>query len=165
MTTSKAAAAPGNPLDFIQEVSLANNWHVERATDDELILDLPGRKNLVKCYFVWHEEMGALLLSSVIEMSISVMRLPALYALLSMINERLWLGHFDCQPEDNIILYRYTLLLRGTLSITFEQIEDIIETAMNECERFSPAFHYVLLEKKSPEEALDLTSLDPIGEA
>ena len=46
-----------------------------------------------------------------------------------------------------------------------EQVEDLVDIALSECERFYPAFQLVLWGGKSPLEAIAAAMIDPVGEA
>jgi hypothetical protein len=81
-----------------------------------------------------------------------------------MINEKLWLGHFDLCSEDLVPMFRHTMLMRGG-NASIEPLEDLVDIALNECERYFPAFQFVLWGGKSPREALNAAMLDPVGEA
>jgi hypothetical protein len=49
--------------------------------------------------------------------------------------------------------------------VSVEQIEDLVEIGMLECERFYPAFHYVVWGGKTPAEAVDAAMIETVGEA
>ena len=51
----------------------------------------------------------------------------------------------------------------GDLSL--EQVELLVETAVDECERFYPVFQFVLWGGKSPSEALSAALIETHGEA
>jgi hypothetical protein len=51
----------------------------------------------------------------------------------------------------------------GLLSLG--QAQALIETAIDECDRFYPAFQFVLWGDKSPRDALDSALVDAAGEA
>jgi hypothetical protein len=57
------------------------------------------------------------------------------------------------------------VLMRGLSSVTSEQIEDLVDIAVSECERFYPAFQLVVWGGKPPDEAMAAAMIDPIGEA
>jgi hypothetical protein len=61
--------------------------------------------------------------------------------------------------------FRHTLLLRGSSGATSEQLADLVEYAINESERFYPAFQFVIWGGKSPREAVSAAILDTVGEA
>jgi len=61
--------------------------------------------------------------------------------------------------------FRYAVLLRGIGTASVEQVEDLVDIAVSECERFYPAFQLVIWGGKSPEEAMATAMIEPIGEA
>jgi hypothetical protein len=62
-------------------------------------------------------------------------------------------------------LFRHSLLLRGTSGLAVEQMEDLVDIAVAECERFYPSFQYVVWAGKTPQEALAAAILETVGEA
>src|SRR4029077_6224625 len=46
-----------------------------------------------------------------------------------------------------------------------EQVEDLVDIAVSECERFYPAFQLVIWGGKSPDDAMTAAIIEPIGEA
>jgi len=57
------------------------------------------------------------------------------------------------------------VLLRGALGASVEQIEDLVDIALTECERFYPAFQLVVWGGKGPGDAITAAMIDPVGEA
>ena len=51
----------------------------------------------------------------------------------------------------------------GTLGLS--QAQALVEIAVEECDRFYPAFQFVLWGGKSPADALEAAMVDPAGEA
>jgi hypothetical protein len=88
-----------------------------------------------------------------------------LYELLALANDRLWIGHFGIEAEDGVPVFRHSVLLRGSPSASAESLEDMVDIAITECERFFPAFQFVLWGGKAPAEALAASMLDCVGEA
>ena len=91
-------------------------------------------------------------------------RLNEIYRLIAMINEQLWLGHFDLWKEDGMLLYRHGLLLAGAVTHV-GQCEALLRAALKSCERYYQSFQFVLWAGKSPEEALAATMLETQGQA
>jgi hypothetical protein len=89
----------------------------------------------------------------------------ALYELLALANEQLWLGHFGLESADGMPVFRHAILLRGAPSASAESLEDLVDIALTECERFYPAFQFVLWGGKTPAEALAAAMLECVGEA
>ena len=60
---------------------------------------------------------------------------------------------------------RHLTLLRGGTGLSPEQIEDMVDLAVSECERFYPAFQFVIWGGKSAADAVASSLLDTVGEA
>ena len=90
---------------------------------------------------------------------------PKLFELLALANEKLWIGHFGLESEDGVPVFRHSVLLRGAPGASAESLEDMVDIALTECERFFPAFQLVLWGGKAPADALASAMLDCQGEA
>lgn len=165
VSTVEVHSHSGNPIDLVEEIVIANDWAHDRASEDELIVEITGRWCDYRLYFLWQEELTALHFSCGFDLKVPKRRRGPLYELLALANERLWLGHFDLSSEDNQPTFRHAVPLRGARGAAVEQLEDLVDVALNECERFYPAFQYVVWGGKNPAEAVTAACLDPIGEA
>ncbi len=154
-----------NPLDLVEEIVVANEWPFDRANDDELVVEISGRWCDYRLYFVWQTELSAMQFSCQFDIKIPHHRRAAVNELLAEVNNRMWLGHFDVCNEEHTPLFRHTTLLRGSRGASVEQLEDLVEIALSECERFYPAFQFVIWGGKSPAEAVSAALLDTMGEA
>ena len=158
-------APVGNPIDLVEEIVVANDWAHDRASEEEMIVEISGRWCDYRMYFLWQEELSALHFSCGFDMKVPKRRRGPLYELLALANERLWLGHFDLAAGDASPAFRYAVLLRGSGSASAEQVEDLVDIAVSECERFYPAFQLVIWGGKAAEEAMTAAIIEPIGEA
>ncbi len=154
-----------NPIDLVEEIVLANEWRHDRSSDEELHVEIPGRWCDYRLLFLWQREMSALHFSCGFEMKVPRGRRGPVYELLATVNERMWLGHFDLAPDDQSPSFRHGVLLRGAPGASVEQIEDLVEISVTECERFYPAFQFVVWGGKNAEEAIASAMIDPVGEA
>ncbi|MER2520085.1 MAG: YbjN domain-containing protein [Bdellovibrionales bacterium] len=154
-----------NPLDILEDIVTANEWMFERANDDELIAELAGRWCHYRMFFVWQREIGALQFSCQFDMKVPDAKRAEVYELLMMLNSRLWLGHFDLEMQQGSPLFRYTVLTRGDRMPKVEILEDLVEIALTECERFYPAFQFVIWGGKKPGEAVAASMIEVAGQA
>ena len=154
-----------NPLDLMEEIVGANDWIFDRASQDEMAVEITGRWCDYRLLFLWQEDMGALHFSCLLESRVPVEKRREVSLLLALLNERMWLGHFDLSSEDGTPMFRHTHLVRGASGVTVEQMEDLIEVSLGESERFFPAFQFVIWGGKSAEEAIEASLLDVAGEA
>jgi hypothetical protein len=165
VATSEPTPLSGNPIDLVEEIVIANDWAHDRASDEELVVEISGRWCDYRLYFVWQEEISAMHFSCGFDMKVPKGRRAAVYELLALANEKLWLGHFDISAEDNSPAFRHAVLLRGVLGASTEQVEDLVDIALSECERFYPAFQLVVWGGKTPVQAIASAMIDPVGEA
>ena len=154
-----------NPLDTVEKLAVANDWPFNRQSDEELAAEISGHWCHYKLWFAWHPELGVMHLSCALDMKVPAKKRNHLYALLAMANEKLWLGHFDLWTEEGLPMFRHAIPLRGTEGLKPEQLNDLVEVAISESERFYPAFQYVVWAGKSPADALTASILETVGEA
>lgn len=154
-----------NPLDLLEEIVTTNEWPFERAGEDEMAVEMTGQWCSYHLYFMWCEELSAMHLSCFMDMKVPKKKKFDVSGLLGLINNKMWLGHFVIPDEDTSPTFRHTVLLRGAQGASVEQLEDLVDIAVTECERFYPAFQLVTWGGKSPDEAVAASLLDTVGEA
>jgi len=64
-----------------------------------------------------------------------------------------------------VLLYRHGMMLGDDGLLSLAQAQAAIEAAIDECDRFYPAFQFILWGDKSPAEALASALVDAAGEA
>ncbi|HYB10933.1 MAG TPA: YbjN domain-containing protein [Alphaproteobacteria bacterium] len=154
-----------NPLDLVEEIVSAHDWPFDRCSTDEIVVDIAGQWCDYHLHFAWLEDLSAMHFSCALDMKIPKGKRGGVHELLALVNEKLWLGHFDVSDDDGLPIFRQTSLLRGAHGPTVEQLEDLVDIAITECERFYPAFQFVVWGGKTPREAIDAALLDCVGEA
>ena len=154
-----------NPLDVLEQIVAANEWVFERRSDAEMAAEAPGKWCDYGLYFSWSHEISAMHFSCAFDMKVPAGRRDKLFELLALANEKLWIGHFGIESEEGVPVFRHSVLLRGAPGASAESLEDMVDIALTECERFFPAFQFVLWGGKSPAEALQAAMLDCVGEA
>lgn len=154
-----------NPVDMVEQIVSANDWAFDRRSDEELAAEVPGQWCNYSLYFAWREDMGAMHFTCAFDMKVPAAKRTAICELLAMVNEKLWLGHFGLWDEDGVPMFRHTSLLRGGAGLSPEQVEDLVDLAVSECERFYPAFQFVIWGGKTAREAVAASLLETAGEA
>ncbi len=154
-----------NPIDLIEKVAGAHSWTFERSGEDEMSIEISGQWSDYRLFFSWLDDLCAIHFACAFEMNVPDHRRAAINELLARINERMAVGHFDLWAERGLPVFRQSTLLRGAAGISVEQIEDLIDIALAECERFYPAFQYVVWGGKTPADAVDAAMIETVGEA
>lgn len=152
-----------DPIDLIEQIVAANDWPSDRAGDGELSVAVNGSWCDYHFGFSWREPERALQLTLAFDMRVPPARQAQIYELLGLINEQLWLGHFDLWSDDGAILFRHASLMGDSVSMNV--CEELIDIAISTCERFYPAFQFVLWGGKSAIEALAASLIETVGEA
>lgn len=155
----------GHPIDTIETLVSAREWSFERFGEDEIAVEIAGRWCDYRLFFAWHEEAAAVHFSLAFDMRVPLDKRNAVGALIALINERMWIGHFDLWSDSGLPMFRYAFLLRGTNGPSCEQVSELVAIAIEESDRFYPAFQFVIWGGKSPADAIACAMVDPVGEA
>lgn len=154
-----------NPLDVVERLASGNDWSFERASDDEITILVTGRWTDYQLSYTWMDDIEALHLACAFDLKVPERRRPDVQALISMINERLWVGHFDLWPGEGMVMFRHALVLAGGSEASGQQCESLLSTALDTCERYFTAFQFVVWAGKSAKEALEAAMFETSGEA
>ena len=152
-TATMEIDASGNPIDLMEQIAVQNEWLFDRAGEDEMHLSFPGRSEDHHLSFSWRSDVETLQLAAQLEIKVPKLRRTEIATLINMINEQLWLGHFEMYPDSGQIIYRHGLLLRGAVGATPEQCEALVQAALEACDRYFAAFQFVIWAGKSATEA------------
>src|SRR4051794_41787928 len=56
----EAHSPVGNPIDLVEEIVVANEWAHDRASEEEMIVEISGRWCDYRMYFLWQGGLSAL---------------------------------------------------------------------------------------------------------
>lgn len=164
-TLTRFTDTVANPIDVMEQIVLANEWTCERRGESEMAAEVPGNWCDYGLFFNWSPEISAMHFTCAFDLKVPEKHRAQLYQLLALANERLWIGHFGMDTDDGMPVFRHAVLLRGAPGVSAESLEDMVDIAITECERFYPAFQMVLWGGKSPADALAAAMLECVGEA
>jgi len=163
--TSYTDDFPINPLDVVERLANGNDWSFERQGDDEITILVTGKWTDYQLSYTWMSDIEALHLACAFDLKVPERRRREVQALISMINERLWVGHYDLWVKEGIVMFRHALVLAGGVEASGRQCEALLGTAVDSCERYFSAFQFVVWAGKSAKEALDAAMFETSGEA
>ncbi|WP_324261188.1 YbjN domain-containing protein [Altererythrobacter sp. H2] len=153
------------PLDMLAALFDARGWPFESVGDDEISGEIQGSWANYQLRGIWRPEDRVLQLLCLPDIRVSDAKRRDANELLALVNEQVWLGHFDIWSNGKVLLYRHGVMLGSDGLLGLDQAQALVETAVDECDRFYPAFQFVLWGDKSPREALDAALVDAAGEA
>jgi hypothetical protein len=154
-----------NPVDVVERVAAINNWSFERSADDEITISIAGRWTTYHIAFTWMDDLEALHLACAFDLKVPERRRAEVLELLSLVNEQLWIGHFDLWREDGVVMFRHALLLAGGMEASGSQCEATLAAAIESCERYYQAFQFVVWAGRPAREAMDAVLFEISGEA
>ena len=154
-----------HPLDVVERLASLRDWIFDRAETDEMSVSVSGRWTDYHVAFTWIEDVEALHVASAFDLKVPERRRLEILKLVTLVNEQLWIGHFDLWSTDSVVMFRHSLLLTGGVAPTQPQCAALMKAAIETCERYFQAFQFVLWAGKPAREALDAVLFETEGEA
>ena len=154
-----------NPIDIVEDVIHGKKWSFSRSDDYELVAEITSQWCQYRLYFTWSEQIRAISFTVTFDMKFPQSKYSSAHELLALINEKLWIGHFDITKKNGIPAYRHTVLSLPENEMLQHQLEDLVDIAIYECEKYYPAFQLVLFDDSLPSNALSVSTFDIIGSA
>lgn len=154
-----------HPVDIIEHIAAINDWSFERDDADEISISMRGAWSDYHLSFTWMEHMESLHLASAFDLKVPEARKSEVRQLLNLINEQLWIGHFDIWAREGVVLFRHSHLMSGGADVSPQQCEALLRTASDACDHYYQAFQFVVWAGKSAEEALNFVMFETVGEA
>jgi hypothetical protein len=155
------------PIDMLEHYFTAHGWACERSGDDEIVANFQGSWTQYELRAIWREEDHVLQFLALPDVRVANDKRAAVYETIGLINEQLWLGHFELWSASGLVLFRHAALIESDEGgvLTLQQAETLVEAAIEECERFYPVFQFVLWADKTPQEAIAAALIETQGEA
>ena len=154
-----------HPLDVVERLAGIRDWIFDRADADEMSVAVSGRWTEYQVAFTWIEDVEAIHVACAFDLKVPDRRRQEVIQLVALVNEQLWVGHFDLWSSENVVMFRHALLLTGGAEATHAQCETLHKAAVDACERYFQAFQFVLWAGKSARDALDSVLFETEGEA
>ena len=159
------ATAYANPVDLAEQIASVHDWAFDRSGEDEITISVTGSWCDYNISISWMSELEALHLACAFDYKIGERPKADISRLLALVNEQMWLGHFDLWQAEGVIMYRNALLLTDGVEAGSGQLEAMLSAAVDSCERYYQAFQFVLWAGKTPEDALSAVMFETQGEA
>ena len=153
------------PVDMLASLFEAHGWPYEFTGEDEITGEVQGAWAKYQVRGIWRADDHVLQLLCLPDIRLTDDKRAAMFEVLALVNEQLWLGHFDIWSNGGVLLYRHGLMLGDDGLLSLAQAQTAVEAAVEECDRFYPAFQFILWGDKTPAEALASALVDAAGEA
>ncbi len=163
--SSIAIAPEREPIDLVEDLVSAHRWAYERRGDTELAVQIAGQWCDLQMWFAWRPDAHSLFFTCALDMRVPRGRRREIYALLAGINERLWVGHFELWSAEGWPTFRHTLVGDRGAPVAPGVLREVVEAARAECDRYYPAFQFVLWGGENAENAIAAAAMDTKGRA
>src|SRR5216683_768648 len=133
-----------DPLDVVERVLSAENLTFERTEDGDLAFTLAGDWKDYELWFAWRPEADCLQLCLSIDMKADKALRGAAQELINLVNQRVWLGHFEVWADDGEVVFRHAMALPEGDRPSMAQTASMIDAAVEAADRFYPAFDFLI---------------------
>jgi hypothetical protein len=154
-----------DPLEVVERVLIAENLTFDRTEDGDLAFALTGDWKDYELWFAWRPEADCLQLCLSIDLKAAKERRGPAHELINLINQRVWLGHFEIWADDGEVVFRHALALPRAERPSMAQTASMIDAAMEAADRFYPAFDFLISGEKSPADAMAACMFETMGQA
>lgn len=154
-----------HPIDIVEHIAEHHEWTFDRIADDQIAMAIEGQWKTYSITLAWsgYEEMLKMVCS--FEMEPPSDRMPQLFEILNLVNDQCWAGGFTYWREQNMMIYRYGLVLAGGQVASPDQIDTMISAAIMSAERFYPAIQLATWGGRTVEESLQVAIAEAYGRA
>ena len=154
-----------HPIDIVEHLAEHHDWDFDRIADDQIAMAVEGQWRTYSITLAWSGHDETLRMVCTFEMEPPADKLPVLYHLLNDVNDQCWAGAFTFWAEQQLMVYRYGLVMPGTQGVSPEQVDTLINAAVLSAERFYPAFQLAVWGDRTPEDAIKVAISEAYGRA
>ena len=113
-------ARHSNPVDTIESIAGHHEWPFDRSGENEITISVKAGLADYHVSFAWMEDLEAVHLSSAFDLKVTERRKTEVMRLLSLVNEQMWIGHFDLWSQEALVMFRQTLLPESLPNVSAE---------------------------------------------
>lgn len=154
-----------HPVDVVERLASLNEWAFDRAEDDEISILVSGDWANYDIAFTWIPDIESLHVSCSFDLKAPERKRAAIAELTQLVNEQLWIGHFDLWSGQNLIMFRHSFCLAGGAMASDAQCGAVVKAAVAACETFYQAFQFVVWADREPREAIAYAAFETRGSA
>lgn len=154
-----------HPIDIVEHIAANQDWEFERVGDDQIAMSVDGQWRTYTVTLAWSGDDETLRLICTFDMEPPSHRINQLNAALNRVNENCWTGAFSFWGDQNMMVYRYGLLLSGGQMASADQIDTMISNALLAAEQYYPAFQLVTWGERDLEDAMQTAIAEVYGHA
>lgn len=165
MQTAQNLASVINPIDMVETIFASKSYELDRRNINEVVVEVQGKWTNMLLFFAWEASMKCLHMSCLMDIDNQLADRSKVFELLALVNENLWVGHFSYWTDQNMPVFKHSVFLNYEEEFFEHKISQMIDIAINECERIYPVFKVVLTKGMEPKDALYPMLMETVGQA
>ena len=154
-----------DPIALVARFVVQQDWFLKQTHADNVVVDVPGQWGQYQLRVEWRDELPVLCVHVILDLLFDDVPAERVEMLLSDLNNYLFLGHFRLSPDKRQVQLYYVLPLRGAGGATPEQIEDVVDILLGQCEQAAPAFAQLVFTPDRPASSSRLIMVPVAGQA
>src|SRR5439155_25283558 len=119
------------PIEMLEHYFNAHGWAYERA-EEEIVATFQGSWAQCELRAIWRDDDHVLQFLALPDIRVPSDKRSATYEAIGLINEQLWLGHFELWTSSGLVLFRHAALLDSDDggALTLQQAETLVEASI-----------------------------------
>nr|WP_325249661.1 YbjN domain-containing protein [Amylibacter sp.] len=154
-----------HPIDVVETLAEHYDWAFDRVAEDQIAMAIEGAWRTYSITLAWSAYDETLRMICTFEMAPPEEKLAPLFEAMNLANDKCWAGSFSLWREQQLMVYRYGLMLGGGVSAAPEQVDQMLSAAVVACERFYPAFQLICWGDEPVARAMDIAMSESYGRA
>lgn len=132
-----------HPIELVTRFVTRHDWLLRQRAQDAVLVEIPGRWSDYQLAVTWQDSEETMQVTCRIDVQADLAQLGELALLAALLNHEIYIGHLALDVKTGELELRHTLALRGAGGATPEQIEDVVDIMLGECEQAYPAIYQV----------------------
>ncbi len=155
----------GDPIELVTRFVTNQDWLLQQRGENAVLVEVPGKWCDYQLAVTWQHDEEAMQVTCRIDVQCDESRLGEIALLAALLNQQIFMGHLALDVETGELELRHTLPLRGAGGATPEQIEDVVDIMLGECEYCFPSIYQVARDQLAATEAAAAALFNTEGEA
>ena len=155
----------GDPIELVSRFVANQDWLLQRRAENAVLAEVPGKWCDYQLAVTWQGHEEAMQVTCRIDIACEQRRIGEIALLAALLNQQIFMGHLALDLTNGELELRHTLPLRGAGGATPEQIEDVVDIMLGECEYCFPAIYQVAQNDLPASEAVAFVMMHTEGEA
>ena len=133
----------GDPIELVTRFVINQDWLLQQRGENAVLVEVPGKWCDYQLAVTWQHNEEAMQVTCRIDVQCDESQFGEIALLAALLNQQIFMGHLALDVETGELELRHTLPLRGAGGATPEQIEDVVDIMLGECEYCFPTIYQV----------------------